>query len=290
MDNFFVSVIITTCKRKPNMIKRAIDSVLNQSYKGIEVIIVDDSPADYEYRNDVESMIIALDGNIKYFKHNKNMGACIARNTGINVARGDFIAFLDDDDEWLPSKLQKQMDLMNNTNCGLIYCRQNIVNNNTFEVKIDKRKCYKGYVFDKLIKKNFIGSTSFVLAKKECFYKVGLFNTELESAQDYEMWLRIAKKYKVDYVNEPLVNYYVHNDGRISDNATKKIQGLEKLIQLYSGYLNKHKRVKGLRLIKIVPYYLNNGDKEKAYKTYIEAIKLNPFSLINNLRYLTYFF
>ena len=290
MENLLVSVIIPTYKRQPNMLKRAVLSVINQSYQNIEVIVVDDSPTDFEFRSEVEKMLNSLDKRIRYIKHDTNMGACAARNTGINASCGEFIAFLDDDDEWLHNKLEKQLKkivLFKET--GLIYCREYIVNENTGNIQISTRKCHAGYVFDNLIISNFIGSTSFVLAKKECFKKVGLFNTQLESAQDYDMWLRISQKYIVDFVNEPLVNYYVHNEGRISDNTKKKIQGLEMLIQLYSEYLEKNKRVKGIRLIKLVPYYLSNKDKEKAWKTYIEAIKLSPFSLINNLRYLKCF-
>ena len=104
-----VSVIITTYKREPETVERAAKSILEQTYKDIELIIVDDSPASFDKRIAVEKRVKELSSSIKYIKHETNMGACAARNTGIRSANGEYVAFLDDDDEWLPDKLEKQM-------------------------------------------------------------------------------------------------------------------------------------------------------------------------------------
>lgn len=290
MNHGLISVIIPTYKRPPVMVKRAICSVLRQSYSNIEVIIVDDSPADYENRKAVGEMIVSLNDNrVRYIQHAHNMGACAARNTGIQAARGDFLAFLDDDDEWLANKLEKQISRMSDADIGLVYCRQRIVNDTNGTTMIDQRKCFSGKVFDALICENFIGSTSFVLIRKECFQKVGMFNVHFESAQDYEMWLRIASKYFVDFVDEPLVVYHVHEYERITDNPRKKIQGLEALNEIYSDYLEQHRKAKSIRIIKIIPYYLEIGDIKKAIVSYIHAVSLAPFNIKWNLEYLKYF-
>ena len=94
MQKGLVSVIITTCKREPKMLKRAIDSVINQTYKKIEIIVVDDSPSDYELREQVEELVLSY-GTIKYIKNSKNIGAALSRNVGIEASEGEFIAFLD---------------------------------------------------------------------------------------------------------------------------------------------------------------------------------------------------
>lgn len=286
-----VSVIVPTYKRQPAMVKRAIQSILNQTYPNIEIIVVDDSPGDFEFRSMVKDMVNSLaNDKIRYVEHETNKGACAARNTGINISAGEYLAFLDDDDEWLSNKLEKQLLKMSNPDVGLVYCRQKVVDEISKTITVDKRKFYSGEVFDKLMVNNFIGSTSFVLVRKKCLQKVGFFNMGLESAQDYEMWLRIAKEYEVDYVDEPLVIYHIHGNGRITDNPQKKIQGLESLNDIHSEYLNAKKAIKSIRLVKIIPYYLLQGRRKKAFVTYLEAIKLTPFRVIHNILYLRYFF
>lgn len=284
--NALISVVIPTYKRYPNMISRAIHSVLEQSYRDIEVIVVDDSPEDFEGRMSVEDMILSLDDSrIIYIKHPYNMGACAARNTGIKESKGEYIAFLDDDDEWLPWKLEKQIKLFSDPKIGLIYCRQIIVNDETKSEVIDKRKFYSGYVFDKLIMNNFIGSTSFVIIKRECFTECGLFDIRMKASQDAELYLRISQKYEVAYVDEPLVVYHTHSGERLTTNQYNKIQGLELINEYYSDYLNKNKKIKSIRIIKIVPFYIMIGNKKKALKLYLQAIKLAPFNIKHNLKY-----
>lgn len=289
MNNILVSVIIPTYKRYPCIVNRAIQGAINQTYKNIEIIVVDDSPIDFEGRILIENMIKTInDSRIRYIKHSNNMGACAARNTGITESKGEYLAFLDDDDEWMPTKLEKQLALMSEPNVGLVYCIQKIINDSTKVETISLEKRYSGKVFDKLIINNFIGSTSFVLIRRVCIDECGLFNVNMKSAQDYEMWLRIAKKYKVTYVDEPLVIYHIHSGERISTNPYNKIQGLELLNSYYSDYLDKHKKTKSIRIIKIIPLYIKIGNRKKAFKTYLQAIRLAPFNLKSNLIYLYY--
>ena len=152
------------------------------------------------------------------------MGACVARNTGLQEARGEYIAYLDDDDEWLPEKLEKQLKIMGKTGVALVYCGCLKINDETRVYLKDSvsPQYYRGYIFDELIKKNFIESTSFPLLRTECLRKIGGFDPLMQSAQDYDVWLRIAKEYEVDYVKEPLVLYHIHPDERISTNPQKK--------------------------------------------------------------------
>ena len=243
----------------------------------MEIIVIDDSPEDFEGRTEVENMISSInDSRIRYIKHPVSMGACAARNTGIKASSGLYLAFLDDDDEWLRHKLEKQMSMMAQSDIGLVYCRNIIMIDIEGVKKLYMKKFYSGWVFEKLIMENFIGSTSFPLIKKECFQECGLFNVEFQSAQDYEMWLRISIKYKVDYVDEALAIQHIHGDERITTNCEKKIQGME-LINLYYGdYLKKHRLAKSIRIIKIIPYYLGLEHVEKAVTTYCQAVLSKP--------------
>lgn len=283
-----ISVIIPTYKRPPAMVKRALDSVINQSYKNLEIIVVDDSPDDFGQRKAVEQAIKSLaDHRLRYIKHDQNLGGSAARNTGILASRGEFIAFLDDDDEWLPGKLQKQMAKMSDANTGIVYCSYKMVDSSTQTTRLIDR-CLAGSVFDDLMMGNFIGSTSFVLVRRRCFHQCGLFDTGMQSSQDHDMWLRIARKFKVDCVNKPLVVYYIHDGERITTNPRSKIQGIQAINKKYAGYLASHPRAKSTRLIMLTPYYLQLGDRKKALAIYWQSVKLAPLAVKRNLAYLKY--
>lgn len=124
--NEIVTAVITTYKREPEIVKRAIDSVLAQTYKHINIVVVDDSPADYELRDSVEKLVLDhfAEANITYVQHERNLGACAARNTGLSLVNSEFVAFLDDDDEWLPEKIEKQVKKFRECDelTALVYC------------------------------------------------------------------------------------------------------------------------------------------------------------------------
>lgn len=283
-----VSVIITTYKRSFATLSKAINSVLNQTYNNLELIIVDDNSKEFTNKVDIQSNIKKLnDSRVKYIQHENNQGACAARNTGIKNSKGNYIAFLDDDDEWLPRKIEYQLQKFSDENVGLVYCDSyTITIKNNKEISKDVRSHrISGMVYGELIKRNFIGSTSFALVKKQALDTCGIFNNQLKSAQDYELWLRISNVYKVDYVSNPLVNYYVHDGERISANLTNKIQGLEKINEFNLDYLESHPRIYSKRKLLIVPYYAGRYGLKFAIKKWWEAVKLYPYhrATIRNL-------
>lgn len=123
-----ISIIITTYKREVGILQRAIKSVLAQTYKELELIVVDDSPATYAHREAIRKYVTSISEiPTLYIQHERNMGACIARNTGIDNSSGEYICFLDDDDEWLPQKLEKQLQMFRE-DVGLVYCGRLISN------------------------------------------------------------------------------------------------------------------------------------------------------------------
>ena len=130
---------ITTCKRPPEMLNRAIKSVLCQTLRDWHLLIVDDSPQDYELRDEVKRMADDLcekDERITYIQHDKNYGSSRARNTALNFAlknNYEFIAYLDDDDEWLPDKLEKQFKKFQECgeNTALVYCDSECIDDDT---------------------------------------------------------------------------------------------------------------------------------------------------------------
>lgn len=288
MEKELISVIVTTYKRSPAMVLRAIKSIQDQSYKNLEIIVVDDSPKSYDKRKKVEDTIFKLgDNRIKYLKNKKNLGACLSRNIGIKMSKGNFIAFLDDDDQWKPNKLMRQMEIIqSDSSIGLVYCRQVVIDEIKNKEEKSKRKCFSGYVFDQLLFTNFIGSTSFPLIRKDCFEQCGMFNEDILSQQDWELWLRISLKYKIEYVDDFLVNYYIHLGERIGTNFKKQIQGHMFITNMYNTYLSKHTKLLSIRMIRITPFYIKEKLYKDAFKMYFKAIKIAPYNLKYNIKYL----
>ena len=278
--NDLVTAIITTYKRKPSMVVRAIHSVLSQTYKHIELIIVDDSPPNYSERDNVRKAVE------KEIEDNHEIDICVARNTGMNAAKGKYIAYLDDDDEWLPTKIEKQIRVIEHSKAGLVYCGCLCKNDRTDSIVERKAIYYRGRVFDKLLYNNFIDSTSFPLIRKDCLEAVGGFDPLMESAQDYDVWLRISKEYEVDFVPEPLVIYHEHDGEQITTNPMKKISGLERINHKYRRYLDFNPALWRQRNIVITPYYSLAGNKKKALAVWGKSVLKNPSSVSGNIRYL----
>jgi glycosyltransferase involved in cell wall biosynthesis len=289
MDNHIkVSAIITTYKRPLEILKRAYSSIKHQTYRNIEIIIVDDSPDTFKERFLIKEYFTAE--GILYIQHSVNQGACAARNTGIEHATGDAIAFLDDDDEWTEQKIEKQVKCMKESNADLVYTnRHYIINDDTGTKVVRRSPGHRGKVFDRLMEENFIGSTSFPLIKKCVFSQVGNFDVELKASQDYDMWLRIAQEFNVDYIAEPVCVYHVHSGSGITNNTSNKIQGILSVLEKYKDYYSIHKDKYAKRRIALVPNYLKNGNKELALKELIMAIKIAPLNLKTNLKWAIYY-
>lgn len=254
-----VSVIIPTFERSPNLIDRSIKSALNQTYSNLEIIVIDDSTNTYKKRNEVEKYLNSLkDDRLIYIKHNENMGANVARNNGIRHSKGEFCAFLDDDDEWELNKIELQLNKIIESNSGLVYCKGKVIDDKTGEVKPLNNKLKRGFIFEDLIYNNFIGGNSFVLIRKNVINEVGHFNESMLSNQDWELFLRVSQNYKIEYVEEYLVNYYNHSDHRISTNPSKKLQGWECLFDLYSSYLEGNPKVQNYWELNMISIYFKN--------------------------------
>ena len=279
-----VSVVITTYKRAPELLERAILSVLSQTYPLKKLVVVDDSPSDYHLRGEVEKMVGKYaDRNTVYIQHPKNMGACVARNTGAAVCECDYIAFLDDDDEWLPEKIEKQVAKFSE-GVALVYCGQKTVYDGTDKSVVNDKVYRSGRVYDELIKRNFIGSTSFPLIRKSVFDSVGGFDPLMQSSQDYDLWLRITKENEVDYVEEPLVIYHIHDGEQITKNPAKRIAGLSRIIEKNMDHLAKHKAVLWQRYTVIIKYYVANGQKKEAMRLWRKCCLLCPLKFHGNAK------
>jgi len=190
-----VSVIITTYNRK-TFLRAAVLSVLVQDYKDKEIIIVDDGSTDDSLKE--------LEGLPVQYTWQKNGGISSARNKGIEVARGDFIAFLDVDDLWKKKKLSTQMAMMREEGYAISYTDEIWIRNGKHLNQKSIHKKYSGFIFEKCLPLCIISPSS-VLMKRSIFNDVGLFDETMTVCEDYDMWLRITARYPVLFIEKPLI-------------------------------------------------------------------------------------
>lgn len=282
-----VSAVITTHKRSPELVERALKSILNQTYTNIEIFVVDDSPVEYEFRPAVKSMVESYaEKNVTYIAHDRCMGACVARNTGLEAAKGDFIGFLDDDDEWLPNKIEEQLKAFTSEDIALVYCGNKTMYDATGAVVENFPECVTENVYEKLLYSNFIGSTSFPLLRTSALRKIGGFDVEMQSAQDYDVWLRISKEFSVNVVNMPLVLYHFHQGEQITKNPAKKVAGFERIIEKNRNYIETNNNLFWINCTMIIPWYAKNKQFGKAFRTWAKAAFKCPLKIKGNLTYL----
>lgn len=276
-----VSVVIPTFQRSEFLI-RAIDSVLNQSYKNIEVIVVDDNDGENEYRKSNQenlSRYIQSD-KIIYLKHSQNKGLPAARNTGIKESKGKFVAFLDDDDEWLEKKLEKQIMLFDklDESYGVVGSFWKVINEFDHNERIRTIK-YRGDL-SKILALNHFCPPSMVIVKRKYLEEVNLFDENFRWRQDVELYYRLSFVCKFDFVEEVLVNYYQHPNA-MSTNFEKKLDAVIKYIDKHGLSIKQNK----LPWSEINGYlgelYMINGAKSKALKCLSISIMNRPFHLSN---------
>lgn len=277
-NNPLVSCIIPTFNRGEK-IGKALESVITQSYRNIEILVVDDQSVDNT--KEIVEEYVKTDARIKYLL-NPTKGANNARNHGITNAKGEYIALLDDDDVWLETKIQKQLNVFNQLNdkYGVVYCSflRKKMNKNTYKQHPSKLSRIKnGNILKRLLKRNFIGTPTLFI-KTEVFNKSGLFNPNYKSFQDWELLIRIAKDYNFYYLQEPLVHVFESGDSITLNKLGRAMTSFRLLKQNIALYKNKPRLLSyrycaiGFALLKLKRY--------KAAKLFLyRSIKHNYFNI-----------
>ena len=226
VEKGLVSVIIPTYNREI-LVKKALDSVLGQTYENFEIIVINDGSTDNtgnilnEYKKQYPDKVFVV--------NQVNSGQVVARNNGIQSCRGEFVAFLDSDDIWLEDKLEKQMPLFSKR-VGLVYCGINEIDGHGNVINtVACQPGMRGNIYHDLLVKNRMTGGSVVITRSS-IDKVGLFDTKLQAAENWDLWIRIAKEYLVDYVDEPLINYRKHG-GNMSGNSQVMAEATERIFQ-----------------------------------------------------------
>lgn len=219
-----VSIVIPTYNR-PDLLDRLLASIKKQTFAGFEVLIVDDnSPNQREYERVIARYTESL--NEFYFLRNeKNGGAPYSRNRGIKLAKYDLIALVDDDDEWLPDKLMKQVRLFESSapNTGLVYSWADSIDQSG-NVVYRYRSSHRGNDLSLLLDSCFIPSPT-VMVSREAVTRAGLFDEDLPSCQDWDLWTRIVEYgYYYNVVEEVLALHHKHDRPSIG-NSARSLQG-----------------------------------------------------------------
>lgn len=228
-----VSIIIPLYNRE-NTIQRSVDSILNQTYTNIEVIIVDDGSTD----KSVDMLKkYADDSRVKVFYQGENKGANAARNRGIREAKGEYIAFQDSDDEWLSYKLEKQIPYMINNGCLASFSSFRRHYGQDVQVIPEINGSLDSESLRTRLRKGNVVSTPTLIIHKQIVDKVGMFDEAMPRLQDYEFVIRVIKQFDVCYINEPLVNEYQLN-GCISLNQKSLAQAQVLLMKKHADFID----------------------------------------------------
>ncbi|MFP3867809.1 MAG: glycosyltransferase family 2 protein [Desulfobacteraceae bacterium] len=273
-----VSVVIPTYNRAL-LLKTAIQSVLDQNFHDFEIIVVDDASEDTTY----QTVNGFKDNRLKYIYHEIQKGEAASRNTGITNASAQYIAFLDDDDEWLPEKLKLQIDLLENrlSKVGAVYTGFLFVNLHDKRILRQRIPTKRGDVFNEMLVTNVVGAPSTVLIKRQCIDRVGLFDEKLSYFVDYDFFLRIAKYFHFDYIERPLVKYHVH-DTKLSNNIGIVYQGLTELIKKYrnnNASESPHNKFFSDAYLSAGANYCFSDNIKKGREALCRSIVLNPLEL-----------
>ena len=225
MSNELVSCIIPTYKRSDTL-GRAITSVINQTYRNVEVLVVDDNEKGDEYSLRVlETVNNFSDERVHYISQKKHINGAEARNEGIRKSKGAYIAFLDDDDWWEKDKIQKQVDFIKKcpNTCGAVSTLLSYYANGKL---IKKTLPYEGgYIFKEILRREYSVMTSSVLVKKAALDVAGYFDINLKRAQDLQLLANLTYKFELYQLPEYLVNINVDDNGNRGDSRrTKEIK------------------------------------------------------------------
>lgn len=217
--------VVITCYNYGQYLPHALGSVLDQTCSDYEVVVVDDGSTD----NTPEVMAqYAADGRIRYIRQD-NAGQPKAKNRGIAESHGEFIAFLDADDIWMPTKLEKQLALFADPQVGVVYSRRKWINQDGLEISGNERTLRRGEILDHIFVDNFICFSSCVI-RRSCLDEVGWFDEELPMGIDYDLWIRLAARYRFDYVDERLVKYRTGH-ANLSKNTMKRYDCAQKIMR-----------------------------------------------------------
>jgi len=262
-QNPLVSVIIPVHNRS-ELLPRTVRSVVTQTYRNLEIIIIDDGSSE-----DIKSMVDGFnDSRIRYLRHDTNRGVAEARNTGLKASHGDFISFLDSDDEYLPEKIEKQVNIFRKvmkTGIGVVYCGM---------WKENRDKTYRYRLNNPTSKWFFL--TQQIMLKKEVAERIGFFDTSFSTSDDADYVYRLKKVCRFAGTREPLIIY--HDTPCSLDKNLKLLPvNRETFLKKHAGTMSPEE--KSSLLCRAAKYYLHDRRTVKGYKSFFRAYIYYPLNI-----------
>lgn len=287
----FVSVVIPTYNRA-HLLSRAINSVLAQTFSDYEIIVIDDGSTDH-----TRGIVDRFRGSrIRLLRLERNWGASRARNLGIQTAHGDWVAFLDSDDEWLPRKLELQVARLQETNdshATVVYCLCDQYDGSTKRTVPSTGRLHEGDVFDHLLRNRRPPTASAFVVKRSCLLRIGGFDEGFPSSNDIDLWLRLAQgSNHFLAVNEVLVIKHDHFGPQISNDPSAPLRGFHKFDRRWGPIMKQrlgievHRRWKAKRRKRIQQLQIARlqaaaakGEAASALPHLVALLRLFPWSL-----------
>ncbi len=282
----YISAIIITWNRA-TYVRGAIQSVLDQTFSDFELLVLDNSSSD-----DTQNVVKRFsDKRIRYIRH-EPLGISEARNLGVREARADIFGFLDDDDTWLPEKLERQTELFqaSSPRVGMIYGGFHRVNERgvVYETFVPT---LRGWGLEEYLCKRdpWPGSASNPLIRKEVFKSVGGYDEYLRTSEDWEFYLRLMRKFRIDFVPEPILNVRRHAGVRLGDRLREAAEAELKVCEEFRDVLEKRPSCHSFYLQAIGGKFCRLGEFEKGRSYLRRAITLSPMNYIAWAQYLLSF-
>lgn len=277
-----VSVIIPTYNRE-KFLERSVFSVLSQTYPLFEIIIVDDGSTDKTF--EVASSLMRINDRIKYIRSERNLGAQAARNIGIRAAQGEWIAFLDSDDEWLPKRLEKGLECAYSQNVSVIHSGCYLKYEDEDSLKLYGVPKLFGNVYPKLLSSPGPVFPA-LLVRKECFERINYLDEKIVSYQEWDTSIRLAAFYLFAFIEEPLFIYHRHAGDTISKNLRKEADGWRQIVEKHRDEILSHAGRDALaqHYLILSKKYLSIGEIDLGSN--FESMSLQNFSVSRRYKYL----
>jgi glycosyltransferase involved in cell wall biosynthesis len=279
-----ISVIIPTYNR-PGLIGKAIESVLAQSFKDFEIIVIDDG-----VKERAEAEVRKFnDPRISYIAHEASKGGGAARNTGILAAKGEYIAFLDDDDCWVPEKLAAQMERLENTPPEIGFSFTSVVNvlDDGEEISVVPEGI--GNYHERALTRFAGFLTVTLIIKKEVFKEAGLFDEKFPSHQEPDLMIRVTKKYKGIGINKPLTVVNMKTRDHANSNINNRIKGREMILDKYMSEFKERPKILAKHHFGLGLLYRDSGRFGDAKKEFKKACMVD-FEIRYLLHYISMMF
>jgi len=259
--------VVVPTHRRPALLREALGSVYAQTLPPAQVVVVDDV-GDEETRT-----VVAAFPGCEYAVNDRSRGGSGARNAGAALARGDWIAFLDDDDLWLPHKLAAVADLIASgpPDLGLVYSASEQFDGVTGAALSRSRPTVRGRVLDEVLYRNAVGGMSVAVVRRDLFEAVGGFDESFPALQDMELYVRLAERAAFDFVDEVLVRFRVASHGRITFDPRRKLAGARLFAEKYRRLLESRPRHRHRAAARTFLFALSAGD-------YGEALRSAPWT------------